>query len=138
PGISGRNRRPQGMREDGFLGARMRGHRVAGGNDGIAARPHRSEEADHAIIIRLRPAIERMVVALGAAEADAEEDLRNGTGHFAGPGHDLVKVRRADLARRPLGGNEFAGEAVEGPVRLYGVANPAVVAVGALVAEGRP
>ena len=56
-----------------------------------AADGDRREERGHAVVIGLAPAVERMVVALGAGDAHAEEDLRQRAGRLARLGDRLVK-----------------------------------------------
>ena len=41
---------------------------------------HPAEERGQAVIVVLRPALERMIVALATLQADAEEDLGGGFG----------------------------------------------------------
>ena len=56
-------------------------------------RPDPREEGGEAVIIVLRPALERMVVALGALDADAQEELGGGLDRVLGVAADPVVVR---------------------------------------------
>ena len=44
---------------------------------------HRSKEGCHAVVIRLAPAIEWMMMALGAGDADTKKHLRQSARRFA-------------------------------------------------------
>src|SRR5258707_5814380 len=57
---------------------------------------HPREEGGHAVVIVLRPALERMVVALGALHADAEEQLSRRLGQVLRHPHAVRQVPRSE------------------------------------------
>ena len=110
------------------------GRRLA---EALAAQP--GEEAGQAVVIVLAPALVRMMVALGALQAQAEEDL-------GGVGDRLVELIVAHLPVPVDGGGvlPFAGrrddaadELVVGPIAGDHVADPFVEGVGRLLRPGQ-
>jgi len=127
-------------------------HRLAGArvfHAGIALRQqrlaqhaladaHLREKAGHAVVIRLAPAVERVVVALRARDAHAEKYLRHRVSHLAGLAHDLVEMAGRCLVEGPFGGEQRTRELVERPVCGKLPANPPVINVGVARAELLP
>src|SRR5437764_1306217 len=89
---------------------------VAFSNEELAARRrpdrHLLEERLHAVIVSLAPAVEGMMMALGAGDADTEKHLRQAAGRLAGPGNDTMERRLRHLRQRSLGSQHFADKAV--------------------------
>src|SRR5690349_5636408 len=93
------------------------------------------EESADAVVVLLHPFLKWMIVALGAQEPDAEENLH---GAFAGifrRGEDAPVIGGGVLRTASLGGHQLADEPVERLVAGDVVAEPAIHAPGALVAE---
>src|SRR6516164_3798083 len=109
--------------------------RLAAGEQDIAAKSDRGEERLHALIVGLAPAIERVMMALGTGDAQAEKNLRQRAGPVARFGYDLVEVGRAMFGQGSLGGEDLAGKLVQRLVPGNAIANPAIEAVCALVAQ---
>ncbi len=61
------------------------------------------EEGGEAVVVVHRPAVERMVVALGALRADAHEDLGHVLGRLQRVALDLIVVRGRVLERAAAG-----------------------------------
>src|SRR5205807_6100701 len=72
-----------------------------------------AEEGGEAVVVVLRPALERVVVALGALEADAEEDLGGGLGAGLRVAQGAVVVGRGPGVGAAPAGDQLAGELVE-------------------------
>ena len=127
------------MRGDEVAGAGIAGHGITFGEEDFAgaafAEGDLLEEGGHAVVIVLAPAVVGMVMAFGAGDADAEEDLGEHVGHFAGFGGDFVEVAGASFVEGTFAGEKFAGQLVEGAVGGEEAANPVVVGVGFLVGE---
>ena len=80
-----------------------------------------TEERGEVVELLPRPSVERVIVALGARDADAHEDLSDDAGEGHGVGvvaEDEAGFRVAVGAAR--GGDELAGELVERHVRANG------------------
>lgn len=88
------------------------------------------------VVIVLGPAVERVVVALGAIEAGAEEDLGDGEGAVDGSAVGAMKVGGWMAVGAAAGGDQFAGHDIEGFVAFDAVADPAVEDDHALAVEG--
>ena len=133
PAVAGRIRlrliRTQRVREDGLAAARVLRRRVAGREDRLAAHADRREEREHPGIVALGPAVGRVVVALGAGDTDAEEDLRDAARRLAGLGRDPEEVPRRHVAQRPLRRHQLAGELVERLILRERFPDPAVVRI---------
>src|SRR5262252_7395338 len=99
------------MRKDGFAGPRIVGWRVSRGQKRLAlrglAKAYRREERLHPEVVVLAPAIERMMMALGTGDANAEKDLRDRACRVAGPGNNLVEGDGANLVQRSFGGKQL-------------------------------
>src|SRR5262249_20763478 len=67
-----------------------------------------SEEGGQPVVIVLAPFLERVVMALGALDTRAEEDLRGRLGPVLGVTANLVEVRRAFGKRAALGEQDVA------------------------------
>src|SRR5262249_29317993 len=74
----------------------------------------RAEECGEAVIVLLHPLPEGVVVAAGAHQADAEEDLGGGLDGVLGRVEDAIIRRRRVAVGPALGGDQFADEAVIG------------------------
>ena len=79
---------------------------------------HPREPRGHAVVVVLRPALERVVVALRALHADAEEELRRRLGEALRVLRDAVVVRRRVGERAAAGGDQLAHDLVERRVLL--------------------
>ena len=90
------------------------------------------EEGGEAVIVVLRPALERVVVALGALNAHAQEELRRGLDGRFGIAADPVIVGGRVLERRAVGRQQLADQLVHRQVALQALANPAMEDVGPL------
>ena len=117
---AGQNRQP-----------RLRMHHLAGAlvEHDLGARRARlvadlREERPELIVLVLRPALERMVVALGAGEADAQEELRDVLGRGRGVAHDAHIVGGGILVGVAGGGDQFAHELIVRLVFGDGGADP--------------
>jgi hypothetical protein len=93
------------------------------------------EEGSELPVLRSRPALERVVVALVAAEAHAEEQLRRVLHHDVGLAQDLVVRGRGMLVRRAGGGEDLGDEAVVGNVARDLLADPVAEALRALASQ---
>src|SRR5436189_2054639 len=85
---------------------------------------HTGEQVGPIVIIILRPAVEGMIVALGALQARAEKHLRGSLGsrRRVAVGTKVIRGRAAlGAAAR---GNEFAHESVERFVLSDALTNP--------------
>ena len=87
------------------------------------------EERFHAKVISLAPAIERMMVALRALDARAEQHLRDRRGLLAGLLDRFEDVAGRLISQQSFGRQQFASEAVEWLVGREAVTHPAVVGV---------
>src|SRR5439155_21552631 len=87
---------------------------------------HARKEVGPVVVIVLRPAVERMIVALGALQARAEEHLRRRFGARGGIAVGAVKVRRGTAVGAAAGSDEFAHEFVQRLVFGDALANPMV------------
>ena len=85
------------------------------------------EERGEAVVVVHRPAVERMVVALGALGANSHEDLSHVLGHFQRVPLHLVVVGRRNLERAAgtaeqllhhLVKRDVAGDLVGQPARI--------------------
>src|SRR5437762_14291556 len=79
---------------------------------------HTVEKRGKPKIVVLRPALERMVVALGTLQASAEEKLRNRLNRVLGIGRGAVKIRRGMVERAAAGRKQLPGELIIGHVRF--------------------
>src|SRR6202030_2498748 len=93
------------------------------------------EEGLHPEIVRLAPAVERVVMALGAGDAHAEQDLGKRACPLAWLGRDLVERRRSVLLEWPVRGQQFASELVKGFVACGAFVDPTVKTVRSLVSQ---
>ena len=84
------------------------------------------EERGEAVVVGLRPLVERVVVALRALEADAEEHLRRGLRPRVGVAEGAVVVRCGPAVGTAARGDEFARELVHRLAVEDGAANPGV------------
>ena len=98
---------------------------------------HAVEERRHAVVVVLRPALERMVVALGTLQASAKEHLRDRLDAVVGVGRRAIEVGRRVLERAALCDEQLAGELVVGHVAREGPLEPAVILVHAVAADLR-
>ena len=76
------------------------------------------EEGGEAVVVVLRPALERVVVALGALDADAEEELGGRLDRVLRVAADPVVVGRRVLEGRAVGREQLADELVHRHVPL--------------------
>ena len=90
------------------------------------------EEGGEAVIVVLGPALERVVVALGALDADAQEELGGRLDGVLRVAADPVVVGGGIRVGRAVGGQELADELVHRHVPLECRADPAVEDVGPL------
>ena len=102
-------------------------HLILGQGPGLPLDPR--EEGGEAVIVVLGPALERVVVALGALDPDAEEELGRGLGRVLRVAADPVVVRGRVPERRAVGGEQLADELVERGVPLQVGPDPAVEGV---------
>ena len=94
------------------------------------------EEGGEAVVVVHGPAIEGMVVTLGALDAHAHENLGDVFGHFQHVSLDLVEVR-GGIGEGAAGGHEqLLHELIDGDVLREFVLEPTVVLEGGLVLEG--
>jgi hypothetical protein len=91
---------------------------------GLAVELHAAEEGGHAVIVVLRVAFERVVVALRALDPDAEEGVGRRLGEVLGPAVDEVIAAGRLLAERPPGRQHVADDLVPGPIRAHLLAEP--------------
>src|SRR5688500_3483264 len=87
---------------------------------------HTREDALPIVVIILAPAVERMVVALRALDASAEEKLSGSFGTFDGGAGGAIKIGRRIFVGAAAGGDDFAGELVERFVIGDALLDPAV------------
>ena len=87
------------------------------------------------VVIVLRPLVERMIVALGAAQLGSEENLRHGLGAGDGLANRAIKIRRRIEIAAAARGDQFARELVERLVLGDALANPAVERLDAFTVE---
>ncbi len=97
---------------------------------------HPGKESGEAVVIVLRPLLERVMVALGTANADAQEQLSRGFGPLLGIPADLEEVGRAIDEGAALGGHNIAHEGIDRDVIAHLCPNPVVKAPHSLVLEG--
>ena len=93
------------------------------------------EERRELPVIPLGPPLEGMVVALIAAEADAEKELGRVLHHRLGRTKNLVIGCRRILDRRPLGIQQGGHELVIGNVARYRTSNPGLQGPGPLASK---
>ena len=93
------------------------------------------EEGGEAVVVVHRPAVERMVVALGALDAHAHEDLGGVLGELQRVGLDLVVVGGGVLERAAVGAEQLLDDLVHRHVVGELVLEPVVVEQRGLVAE---
>ena len=94
-----------------------------------------AEEGDEAAVVGHRPAVERMIVALRALDAGAEERLRGVLRELQRIDFQLVVVRRGIIEVRAGGGDELARHLVDGHIFFELLADPGVVGEDRLVAR---
>ena len=102
---------------------------------GIAGELHLREERAETVILILRPALERMIVALVAVEARGEEKVRGVLHRFRGIAQDLPIARGRVVLVRAGRGENLARELIVGRVRLDLLANPILEKFRAFAAE---
>ena len=85
---------------------------------------HAREERGQLMVIVLRPAIERMVVALGTLHADAEKNLGGRLGPAVGVAQGPIVIGGRLVVGAAAAGDQFAGEFIERLVAGDGVADP--------------
>ena len=88
--------------------------------------PDAREQVGHLVVLRLRPLLERMVVAARAGDALAEKRLRGVLADLDGVLVQHEIVQRAVLARAARGQEDLAGELVPRLVVLHRIADPVV------------
>ena len=91
------------------------------------------EEGVEAVVVVHRPAVERMVVALGALDAHAHEHLGDVLGQLEAVELALVVVHRRDGHRAAVGGQEVDDDLVDRAVLADLVGQPVVVEQRVLV-----
>ena len=125
----------------GFITLPVRGWRTspdAGGEDDLVVgqaallAADLREEGGEAVVVVLGPALERVVVALGALDADAEEELGRRLDRALRVAADPVVVGRRVREGRAVGRQQLADELVHRHVPLEARADPAVEDVGPL------
>ena len=87
---------------------------------------HARKERGQLVIIVLRQLVERMIVALGALHANAEEDLGKRFGANLRVAQGPIIIGRRLLVRAAAAGDKRAGEFVERCIIGNVLANPAV------------
>ena len=90
------------------------------------------EEGGEPVVIVLSPALERVIVALGALDAHAQEELGRGLDGRLGVAADAVIVCGGIAESRSLGGQQLADELVHRHVAFERLANPAMEDIGPL------
>ena len=93
------------------------------------------EERGEAVVVVHRPAVERMVVALGALRAHAHEDLGHVLGGLQRVAFDLVEVGRRVLERAAVGAEQLLHHLVERHVVRDLLGQPVGVQEHRLVAD---
>ena len=93
------------------------------------------EEGGEAVIVVLGPAVERVVVALGALDPHPHEDLGDVLGHLQGDVGRLVEVGRGVLERPAVGPEELLDHLVHRRVLGELLDQPVVVEEHRLVAD---
>src|SRR6266849_1205044 len=83
-----------------------------------------SEEGRQAVIVLLRPLVERMVVTLGALQTDAEKHFAKGFGSALRIAQSAIKVGRRVVIGASFGGDQLAGKFIEGLALGNAVPNP--------------
>ncbi len=84
------------------------------------------KERAQSVVVVLRPAFVRMIVALRALDADTHEKLRGGFGTIARVLGRTVEIRGRCRERAALRHDEGADESLVGHVLTYGGDQPAV------------
>ena len=97
--------------------------------------PNLAEESGKAVVVVHRPAVEGMIVALGALGADAHEDLSHVLGGFQRIAFHLVKVRRRVGEGSPIGRQDVADHLIEWDILGDLLGKPGRIEVGRLVAH---
>ena len=93
------------------------------------------EERGHAVVVVLRPALERMVVALGALHANAEEELGGRFRQILRIACDAVKISRRVGERASPGNQQIADDLVEWDISFDLLAQPILVDVRPLLLD---
>ena len=106
---------------------------VAGGRIGLQFDP--GEIRGRLVVLVLRPALERMIVALVAVEPHAQEQVRGVLHRVVRLAQDLVIRRGRILAIRAAGREDLAGELVVGRVGGQFAADPLAESGGPFRAE---
>src|ERR1019366_1385931 len=94
------------------------------GFDRVGAILYPTEERSHAVVIVLRPALERMVMAFGALHADAKEELGGRFRQAGGIARDSIIIRRRVGESAAAGGDDFVDDLIETVVLVDVVAQP--------------
>src|SRR5436189_1779747 len=97
---------------------------------------HARERRGPIVVIVLRPAFVGMVVALGALQACAQEDLRHGFRARDRIAIRAIIVRCRISIRAAARDQNLARKLVQGYVLRYALANPVVEVLHALVVKG--
>ncbi len=84
------------------------------------------EPGGHAVVVILRPALERMIVALGTLHANAEEELRRGLRQGRGIARDAIVVRGWIGESAAAGRQHFPDDLIEAVVVFNMAAQPGV------------
>ena len=132
------HRSAQGLGLHRLAGSRLADVARAGGVDDllvgqVALLPaDLREEGGKPVIIVLSPALERVIVALGALDSHAEEKLGGRLDGRLRVAADPIVVRRGIAKRRALGGQQGADKLVHRNVAFERFANPAMEGISPL------
>ncbi len=116
------------------LAAAIENDTLAGILGGLAF--HLCEKGGEAVVVVHRPAVEGVVVALGALDAGAHEDLRDVFRELHDIRLHLEKIRGGAGEGAALCGEKFGNELVEGSVAGDAIAQPAVEVQSGFVGDG--
>src|SRR6188768_1974893 len=115
-------------RLSGFTGGRMNDFSQADQADGSAA-VNAGEDGGEAVVVILRPAVERMIVAVGTPEANAEEHFTEILRFGASIRRTAMEVGRAVFPGITAGDEHLLGHLIERLPGLNLLANPVVKGV---------
>src|SRR5947209_6606921 len=96
---------------------------------------HAGEKGGQTVVIVLRPALERMVVALGALHANAEEELGGRFRQILRIARDAVKISRWVGKGASPGNQQIADDVIERGISFDLLAQPVLVDVCPLLLD---
>ena len=96
---------------------------------------HAVEERRHAVIIILRPALKRMVMALGALDAGTEENLSGSLHRIIAIGRGAIKIGGRIDHRTATGSEQRRGKLIVRHIAAQSALDPAMILVHARRAD---